>query len=107
MLTAGTVLCLLLNRVGAFFFTTLLLPVLIRTAASESTASSGHRVRVVHTSSNAHDGMAPSAGIVWESLQKDKEKAWPVRKKMGKFQLYGQSKLVSSTLLPLFTSRPA
>ncbi|EIM84129.1 NAD-P-binding protein [Stereum hirsutum FP-91666 SS1] len=81
------------NCLGPFFFTTLLLPVLTRTAASESAAASGHRVRVVHTSSNSHDGMAPSAGLVWESMQRDKDKALPMRKKMGKFQLYGQSKL--------------
>lgn len=80
--------------IGPFFFTTLLLPVLVRTAASESAASSGHRVRIVNTSSSSHDAMAPSAGVVWSSIQKDKEAAWPSRKKMGTTQLYGQSKLV-------------
>ncbi|EIM79649.1 NAD-P-binding protein [Stereum hirsutum FP-91666 SS1] len=74
------------------FFTTLLLSVLVRTAVSESAALSGHRVRIVNTSSS-HDAMAPSAGVVWSSIQKDKEAPWPSRKKMGMTQLYGQSKL--------------
>ena len=78
------------NVIGHYLFTTLLLPALQR-----STAATGVKARVNHTSSAAHT-MAPAAGLAWDSL-----KASPARDKivkrwgrlMATWMLYGQSKM--------------
>ncbi|THH16750.1 hypothetical protein EW146_g3938 [Bondarzewia mesenterica] len=78
------------NVLGHFFFTTLLLPVLLRTAASSTNPT--HKARIVNVSSNAHELMTVPGGINWDSLRKG-EAATPARRKLGKNALYGQSKL--------------
>ncbi|KAJ7728807.1 NAD-P-binding protein [Mycena maculata] len=76
---------------GHYFFTTLLMPTLLRTAKGE-VSGTPRRVRVVSVSSDAHEMTAPKQGIVWESLQKG-DAALPARKKLTGTRLYGQSKL--------------
>jgi NAD(P)-dependent dehydrogenase (short-subunit alcohol dehydrogenase family) len=80
------------NVIGHYLFTLLLLPALQR-----STAATGVKARVNHTSSAGHT-LAPASGVVWDSL-----KAGPARdavvKGWGKlaatWKLYGQSKMAS------------
>lgn len=75
---------------GHFFFTSLLLPILRRTATNPH--NEAHRVRIVVLSSSAH--MFASEGILWETLQKG-DVATKARENKGHRWLYGQSKLVS------------
>ncbi|KAH7911147.1 hypothetical protein BJ138DRAFT_1113470 [Hygrophoropsis aurantiaca] len=67
------------NVLGHFYFTKLVLPLLLSTAKSSPDGT----VRVVNTSSNGH----------WAGgLHFDAFKDGPVRRKMGDWALYGQSK---------------
>ncbi|KAG9108947.1 hypothetical protein FRC07_008390, partial [Ceratobasidium sp. 392] len=77
------------NVLGHYLLTTLLLPVLIHTAKNSPVAD-GH-VRVVNTSSAAlwHP---PRDGIAWDSLGTD-DASRAACKRVGKYRLYGQSKL--------------
>ena len=70
------------NVVGHFYFTKLVLPILLSTAKSSSDGA----VRVVNTSSNGH---------LFGGLKYDTMKDGPARKKAGIWELYGQSKTVS------------
>ncbi|KAI0061200.1 NAD(P)-binding protein [Artomyces pyxidatus] len=79
------------NVLGHFFFTNLLIPVLLRTARGEVTGTPCN-VRVVNLASMAHVLYPIPEGIRWETLVKG-EDATPSRKKMGPQSLYGQSKL--------------
>jgi NAD(P)-dependent dehydrogenase (short-subunit alcohol dehydrogenase family) len=72
---------------GHFYFTKLLLPILLSTAKS----SPDHTTRVINTSSMGH-GYA--SGIDFDTL-KDGRK----RKKLGTYALYAQSKFVRFFLL--------
>ena len=73
------------NVLGHFFFTKLLLPVLIATAQ----VSPDGKVRVVNTSSSTHM-LAPKGVIRWDTLRPSE-----ARTKMGSKLLYAQSKSVS------------
>ncbi|KAI0322377.1 NAD-P-binding protein [Amylostereum chailletii] len=79
-----------LGEYGHFFFTILLLPVLLRTAKGE-VSGTPRKVRVVNVSSSGHSLLAPPGGIAWETLEKD-DASLDVRKKLG-MRLYSQSKL--------------
>ena len=79
---------------GHYFFTSLLMPVLLRTAKGD-VSGNPCPVRVVSVSSDAHKVTAPSQGIIWETLQKG-DAATAARKKLQGQVLYGQSKLVRS-----------
>ncbi|KAJ4470215.1 NAD(P)-binding protein [Lentinula aciculospora] len=68
------------NTLGHFLFTTLLLPVLLATAKT----TSDNKVRVVHTSSYAHN--------FYPKMNFNSFKDGPARTKMSNMQLYGQSK---------------
>ena len=71
------------NVLGHFYFTKLVLPTLLSTAKSSSDGTA----RIVNTSSNGH----------WfGGLKYDTIKDGPERRKEGPWQLYGQSKTVSS-----------
>ncbi|KAJ7876704.1 NAD(P)-binding protein [Mycena olivaceomarginata] len=78
------------NCIGHFFFTELLLPVLLKTHAE-----TGTRARIMHTSSIGHQ-FAPGRGFELVSLKGGPERdAW-VKKAgntMGPWRLYGESKL--------------
>lgn len=73
------------NVLGHYLFTTLLLPVLIRTAQRYGP------VRVVNTSSSGH-WLAPEGGINYASLVRNDPIADEIRKEMGPKPLYAQSK---------------
>jgi len=77
------------NVIGHYLLTTLLLPSLCA-----STAVTGIKARVVHTSSDGH-AMAPGAGIEWDSLKVGAERDGRVRGwgMMAAWTLYGQSKM--------------
>ncbi|KAG8701246.1 hypothetical protein FRC09_005481 [Ceratobasidium sp. 395] len=79
------------NVLGHYFFTTLLLPTLIHTAKNSPAA--GGQVRVINTSSAAlwHP---PRGGIAWDTLGTD-EASHAACRRVGRYWLYGQSKLVS------------
>jgi retinol dehydrogenase-12 len=79
------------NTLGHFFFTSLLLPVLLSTAKQAP-----GEVRVVSVSSMAHIGIK---GIKWDTL-----KDTPARRKLSPDALYGQSKLVSISYLRLINT---
>lgn len=59
------------NLIGPYFFTKLLLPIMLTTAEREASRSKEcskaavSNVRVIHTSSMAHTG-APKGGIAWK-----------------------------------------
>ncbi|CUA76945.1 hypothetical protein RSOLAG22IIIB_06409 [Rhizoctonia solani] len=77
------------NVLGHYFFTTLLIPILIHTAKNSPLAH-GH-ARVINTSSSAVY-FIPKGGIVWETLGTDASSA-QAAKKLGTNSLYAQSKL--------------
>lgn len=70
------------KSLGHFYFTKLLLPVLIVTAKS----SSDGKARIVNTSSSGH---LASGGLGFNTLKDS-----PARKRTHLFKLYAQSKLV-------------
>ncbi|KAJ7643745.1 hypothetical protein FB45DRAFT_1113961 [Roridomyces roridus] len=61
-----------IHVLGHYFFTKLLMPVLLRTAKGE-VSGKPQRVRIVTVSSDAHESTAPKKGIVWDSLQQGDE----------------------------------
>src|SRR5260221_13109716 len=75
---------------GHFYFTQLLLPVLIATAKKSPAGT----VRVVNMSSIAHY-MPASEGIRWSTLGPG-DNAPAERRRLGGARLFGQSKLVQS-----------
>ncbi|CAE7222078.1 unnamed protein product, partial [Rhizoctonia solani] len=77
------------NVLGHYFFTTLLLPILIHTAKNSPLAH-GH-ARVINTSSGAVY-FVPKGGIVWETLGTDAASV-QAAKKLGTSGLYAQSKM--------------
>ena len=77
------------NCLGHFYFTKLLLPLMIESAKS----SPDHKARVVNTSSSAH---------MFTTLNFEAFKDGPQRKKMQKERLYCQSKFVCDSLLLLW-----
>ncbi|KAB5588886.1 hypothetical protein CTheo_7672 [Ceratobasidium theobromae] len=77
------------NVLGHYFFTTLLMSVLVHTARTSPLAH-GH-ARIVNTSSYTAY-LAPKGGIVWETLRNDEAGA-AACKSMGTRTLYAQSKL--------------
>jgi len=77
------------NALGHYFFTKLLIPILISSASS----SSDGKTRIITTSSLSHT-LAPKGGIVWDTLQGNGEKALKAKKAMSGQTLYGQSKWV-------------
>ncbi|CAE6523748.1 unnamed protein product [Rhizoctonia solani] len=77
------------NVLGHYFFTTLLIPILIHTAKNSPLAH-GH-ARVINTSSSAVY-FIPKGGIVWETLGTDASSV-QAAKKLGTSSLYAQSKL--------------
>ena len=77
---------------GHFYFTKLLLPVLVNTAEKVLAGS----VRVINISSIAHY-MSASEGIRWSTLGHGAD-AIEARKKLGTTRVYGQSKLVKCTI---------
>ncbi|KAI0067969.1 NAD-P-binding protein [Artomyces pyxidatus] len=80
-----------INVLGHFFFTKLLIPVLLSTAKGNPNGTPC-KVRVITTSSNGHDLLALPGGINWDTLQKG-DVALPARKQVNEQGLYGQSKL--------------
>lgn len=71
------------NVLGHFYFTKLVLPMLLSTARSSPQGTA----RIVNVSSNGH----------WfGDLMYDTMKDGPARREQGPWQMYGQSKLVSS-----------
>ncbi|EPQ54653.1 NAD P-binding protein [Gloeophyllum trabeum ATCC 11539] len=68
------------NVIGHFFLTKLLLPVLLATAQT----SPEHTARVINTSSFGHTGVS--------KLDFDTMRDGPARRKLGRYQLYSQSK---------------
>ncbi|KAI0067967.1 NAD-binding protein [Artomyces pyxidatus] len=79
------------NTLGHFFFTKLLLPILLQTAKGEPNAMPC-KVRVVNTSSVGHNLFVLPGGINWESIQPGNV-SLKARTKIGTHALYGQSKL--------------
>ncbi|TFY83957.1 hypothetical protein EWM64_g63 [Hericium alpestre] len=90
------------NVLGHFFFTTLLMPALLR--AAKSGANPTHKARIIHISSNGHELFTVPGGVDWDSLKKDDE-ALAARNKLGKYKLYGQSKLGNILLSNEFARR--
>ncbi|KAA1472589.1 NAD(P)-binding protein [Dentipellis sp. KUC8613] len=76
------------NVLGHYFFTTLLLPLLISTAQADPK----HKARIVHNSSDGAELFKVPGGIDWDSLKKG-DASTKVRAKLGTKKLYGQSKL--------------
>ncbi|TFY53064.1 hypothetical protein EVG20_g10283 [Dentipellis fragilis] len=76
------------NVLGHYFFTTLLLPLLISTAQADPK----HKARIVHNSSDGAELFKVPGGIDWDSLKKG-DASKKVRAKLGTKKLYGQSKL--------------
>ncbi|KAI9767555.1 MAG: hypothetical protein M1840_005592 [Geoglossum simile] len=70
------------NYIGHYLFTRLLLPTLLATAATAPRGS----VRIVNVSSNAHDLLAPKAGIEFDDIKMEHGGTWA---------RYGQSKLAN------------
>ena len=81
-----------MRSAGHFYFTKLLLPVLMNTAEKVLVGS----VRVINISSIAHY-MSASEGIRWSTLGHGAD-AIAARKKLGTTRVYGQSKLVKCTI---------
>lgn len=79
------------NVVGPYLFTTLLIPVLLATAADSGEA------RIVNTSSFGHM-LAPKPCIDWDTLKPGNKNSEGDRKrrKLGLTDLYSQSKCVSA-----------
>ena len=81
---------------GHFYFTKLLLPLLIATAKKAPTDT----VRVINVSSLGHYLGVPE-GIRWSTLVPGPE-SFEARRKLGTARLFGQSKTVGSTsFLPI------
>ena len=78
------------NCLGHWYFTYLLLPTLLETAKSVPERN----VRVITTSSSGSILWTKNT-LAWETLQKGDN--LPARKKLGKNELYFQSKFVSDT----------
>jgi hypothetical protein len=81
------------SLIGHFYLTKLLLPTLIASAEDSLPGA----VRVVTTSSIAHNIGIPPSGMHWDTLGPNADVGR--RKEVGTMKLYSQSKLVSSSSL--------
>ena len=78
-----------INALGPYYFTKLLIPILISSAPT----SSDTKTRIITISSVSHL-RAPKGGVRWETLQGNGDVAMKGKKSMSEQVIYAQSKWV-------------